>query len=289
MAFDTTRVPVDLIKHLTNGNCSLYVGAGLSQSSGLPNWEGLLKELIDEVKKLPYDTAQQVNDYAKMITDSNKFLMLASDLKSTLAKNFFEYLEKRFADQKLIPNNNHILLTDIPFEFIITTNYDQLIEKAYAFNKHILHPVLTHSSSRDIAYKIWNKEFFILKAHGDINIRKDEIVMTEKDYRDILFKNPGFQSALQVMFSTKSILFVGTSFTDPDFILLMRYLHSAYHGGGPTHYILINENAILDTEAKRNMEDFNLHSIKFNPENDREQITQFLEYLKANTTMTAKA
>jgi SIR2-like domain len=280
MAFDIKLIPEILLSNLKNKNCSVFVGAGLSIKSGLPSWKVLLEELIAEVEKLPYDTTKQRSDYLEMIKDSNKYLMLASDIKSSLAKNFYDYLERRFADKALAPNINHNLISEIPFQFIITTNYDQLIEKAYAFNKQILHPVLTPSNSRDIAYKIWNNEFFILKAHGDISIRKDEIVMTEQDYREILFKNPGFQSALQVLFSTKSILFVGTSFSDPDFILLMRYLHSAYHGGGPTHYILVNENEIFDVEARRNMEDFNLHTIKYNPENDFEQITQFLEYLK---------
>lgn len=279
MAFEISQIPEELLEYLKNKNCSLFVGAGLSISSGFPTWPKMLEELIKVMGTLPYDTSSQKADYEKMLTDSNKYLMIAEDLKSLLGKKFNEYLEKRFADPSLKPNHNHQFITEIDFQFIITTNYDKLLEKAYAYPKQLFPAVLTNTMSRDIAYKIWNKEFFIVKAHGDVNIRKDEIIMTEKDYRDIMFKNPGFQSALQVMFSTKSIIFVGTSFTDPDFLLLMRYLHSAYHGGGPTHYILINENDVLNVEAKRYMEDFNLHSIKYNPENDYEQITQFLEIL----------
>ncbi len=279
MAFDKNNIPEELITHLKKDNCSLFVGAGLSVASGLPTWEIMLGELIHEMGKLPFDTDSQKKDYEKMMKDPNKYLMIAEDLKGTLGKSFNEYLERRFGDSKLKPNVNHEIIAQINFQFIITTNYDQLLEKAFAFTTHYLPAVLTNTSSRDIAYKIWNKEFFIVKAHGDVNIRKDEIVMTEKDYREIMFKNPGFQSALQVMFSTKSILFVGTSFSDPDFILIMRYLHTAYHGGGPTHYILTNQNDVLDVEAKRYMSDFNLHSIKFDPKKDYEEITEFLSIL----------
>jgi hypothetical protein len=282
MAFDARQIPEELIAHLKSDNCSLFVGAGLSIASGLPTWKSMLNELIKELGKLPFDTASKQEDYLRMMADSNKYLMVAEDLKSTLAKYFYEYLERRFGDAKLNPNKNHEMITSINFQFIITTNYDKLIEKAYAFNRNLFPAVLTNTSSRDIAYKIWNKEFFIVKAHGDVTIRKDEIVMTEKDYREIMFKNPGFQSALQVMFSTKSMLFVGTSFTDPDFLLLMRYLHSAYHGGGPTHYILIDSKDVLNVESKRYMEDFNLHTIKYsNAKGNFEEITDFLTALSA--------
>ncbi len=286
MPFDPKRIPTDLIDNLKKGNSALYVGSGLSIKAGLPSWATLMTELIEEVKKLPYDMTAQISDYEIMKKDPNKFLSLAQDLKSALGdKMYNEYLEKRFGNDSLSPTEDHKTITNIPFAFIITTNYDQLIEKAFAFNKHHYPAVLTHISSRDIAYKLWNNQFFILKAHGDVVIRKDEIIMTERDYREILFKSQGFQTVLQVMFSTKSIVFVGTSFTDPDFILLMRYLHTAYDGGGPTHYILINENEVLDVEAKRNMEDFNLHSIKYNPENDREQVGQFLTALKDSVSV----
>lgn len=279
MAFEKNNIPKDLIERLKNGDCALFVGAGLSIPCGLPSWGGLLRELIDEVKKLPFETKEQVADYEKMIEDSNKYLTLASDLKEILGPKFFDYVKKRFTDGSLRPNQNHDLVVKLPFKFVITTNYDQLIDQTYAFTYRQLPAILTYSMSRDIAYKIWNNEYFILKAHGDININSEGIVMTENDYREIIYRNPGFQSALQVLFSTKSILFLGTSFSDIDFILLMRFLHTSYHGGGPTHYILVNETEVLNTEAKRYLHDFKLHTIKYNPENNREQITQFLELL----------
>jgi hypothetical protein len=280
MPFDKKNIPDELVTHLQKNNCSLFVGAGLSIGSGLPTWANMLKELIGEVKKLPYDTSAQVGDYVKMLADPHKYLMIAEDLKTMLGKSFFDYLAKRFGDPSLNPNANHNLIAQTNFRFIITTNYDQLLEKAFAFTSKIFPAVLTNTSSKDIAYKIWNSEFFIVKAHGDVNINKEKIVMTERDYREIMFSNPGFQSALQVMFSTKSILFVGTSFTDPDFMLLIRYLHTAYHGGGPTHYILINQDDILDTEAKRYMADFNIHTIRYNAKGGYEEITQFLQIIK---------
>jgi len=279
MAFDTNLIPNQLVADIKSGKTALFVGSGLSVEAGLPTWKGLLLELIEEVKKLPYDTTKIVEDYVKLINDPSKYLILAQDLKYNLLSGFPDIMERRFNDATLRPAPIHISLLKIPFSYVITTNYDRLLEKAYVRLTGEIPATLTQSNSRDIAYKIWNKEFFILKAHGDITVRKDELIMTESDYRDILFKNPGFQSALQVMFSSKSILFIGTSFTDPDFLLLMRYLHTAYHGGGPQHYILINKDEILDVEARHFMHEFKIHCIKYDPVNHREQILQFADSL----------
>ncbi len=286
MPFNSKTIPQALIDALKGNNCALFVGAGLSVGAGLPTWKGLLTTLIQEVKALPYDTRSIVRQYNALLSDTSKYLMLAQDIKDTLtADKFYDVLARIFGNPALQPTPTHSALTKISFSFVITTNYDRLIEKAYIKASKVgeIPPTLTQTNSRDIAYKIWNNEFFILKAHGDVAVRRDEIVMTESDYRSILFKNPGFQSAIQVLFSTKSLLFIGTSFTDPDFILLMRYLHSAYHGGGPPHYILINEKDILDVEAKSHLRDFKLHTIKYNPENNHQQILQFIQSLNKST------
>ena len=279
MAFNPDLIPKDLLNELRSKRCSLFIGAGLSIGSGLPDWKNLILELIEEIKQLPFDTTKDVEEYLKMVDDSSKFLMLAQDIKALLGKRFFDYMHKRFTDPGIQPSKNHELLFELPLNFMVTTNYDSLLEKAYIKKYQDLATTLLFSQSKDIAYKLWNREFFILKAHGDVRINKDQLIMTENDYREILFNSPGFQSALQVIFSTNTMLFIGTSFTDPDFILMMRFLHTAYHGGGPTHYILINENEKLNVEARRNMMDFNLHTIYYNPENNFAEITEFIELL----------
>lgn len=279
MAFTIDRIPKELIEALKEKRVSVFVGAGLSISSGMPSWKELIKELITQVQALPFDTKSDVEEYNKLIEDPSKYLMLAQDIKISLGKVYYDYLTSRFTDQTKTFSQNHKIIVELPLNFIITTNYDNLIEKAYVANFLDIPVTLIPSQSRDIAYKLWNREYFILKAHGDVRINKEQIIMTENDYREILFRSPGFQSALQVMFSTNTILFVGTSFTDPDFILLMRFLHTAYHGGGPTHYILINENDSLNVEARRYMQDFNIHSIKYNPANTYTEITEFLDLL----------
>jgi len=46
MSFEPNDIPVPLRDAYARRQCSMYVGAGLSQGAGLPSWQQLLEELI---------------------------------------------------------------------------------------------------------------------------------------------------------------------------------------------------------------------------------------------------
>jgi hypothetical protein len=283
MSFNRHDIPAKLFEVIKNESLGIFVGAGLSKASGLPDWRGLLEELIREVEKLPKNLINSITDYKKLVKeqDTNKLLLLAEDLKTELAKNYEDYLMERFNDTKLKPSVVQEKLFNIKINFIITTNYDNLLERAYVRIKGDIPTTLTYTQSRGIAANLWNKNFFILKAHGDVKTNVEEIILTELDYREVIYKERGYQSALQVLFSTNSILFLGTSFSDPELLLLLRFLHHSYHGGGPTHYILLNKTEVLATESKRYMHDFNMHTILYDPHDNYIEVEEFVDFLAA--------
>src|SRR5207248_4676442 len=114
----------------------------------------------------------------------------------------------------------HIVLTELPFSFVVTTNYDQLIETAYLPKLKRIPKIFTHQDSSDFADALWKEEFFILKAHGDLQ-KKSTIVLTEKDYRNVIYSAPGYRALLAAIFTTKTMLFVGASLNDPEIKLLL--------------------------------------------------------------------
>jgi hypothetical protein len=71
-------------------------------------------------------------------------------------------------------------------------------------------PVYTFDNAPDVIASLSNDWFFILKAHGDID-RKETIVLSERDYRDIIYREPGFRAAMNAIFITKTVFFVGTN------------------------------------------------------------------------------
>lgn len=275
------RAIKEIKEAISEKRAGIFVGAGASQGSGLPGWAGLLNELITELKGQPGVSTQTVTDCESLATDPSKALVLAQILKTELGKTFSDFIERRFTDTSIKPNSIHQTLVDIEWRAIVTTNYDRLIERAYAkrYAGDDDIPVLLYDNAPRIASNYRRCKNFILKAHGDARERPEQIVLTEQDYRKIIHAEIGYQSILQSLFTTTSFLFVGCSLSDPDLRLLLGFLHSAFHGDTPTCYALVPSDERLSAEDKVFFHDFSIHVVPIDSENKTVSITSFLKEL----------
>ncbi|RYE20314.1 MAG: hypothetical protein EOP45_11270 [Sphingobacteriaceae bacterium] len=247
--FKVDDIPQGLINAFKEQRGSLFIGAGLSVSAGLPTWAGLIQELLDEVKNVTRISQDDYDSCVRLSVDSNKFLLLAEELRDRLGNEAFrQFVIRRFDTNSPQPTALHEKLVNLLYNFIVTTNYDTLIEDAFASTMKKVPSVYNYDDSSDIANSLWDKRRFILKAHGDAKIYKDGIVMTEQDYRKLIFSRPGYQAILQVIFTTNTLLFLGASLSDPEIKMFLSYLRNAYHGGGPIHYALIAKDKIDNIE-----------------------------------------
>lgn len=280
MAFNSNIIPNDLIKNFKENHGVFFIGAGLSMGAGYPGWEGLLKGLISAANKQRWISKEKIADYKKMINDSSKFLFIAEDLKNELGQSFYDYMEKVFSEEKKSPTTTHKTLVNIKTSLLLTINYDELLEKAYN-EVHGEYPnSFVYSQSREAANNFWQDKFFILKAHGDAKRDVKSLILSQKDYRKVLYRETGYRSLLQAIFTIKSIVFLGVSFNDPEFNQLLDYLHDSYHGGGPIHYLIIDEDSVNNTLAKRYKEDFNIFTLAFdNSKKDYSFNNSFLKFL----------
>lgn len=265
-------------KAIQKNSFGIYVGAGLSMGSGLPSWYELLNELIDILEKKGIAT-NRIEEMRTIATFPSKYLMLAEELRDLIQNDLEKLIRDRFEDKTKIPTETHDVLVKLKSKFIITTNYDTLVEKALVKNFNNYFPtVYTYKDSSSINYSLWNNDHFVLKAHGDAKTPK-EIVLTERDYRNIIYNQSGYQSILHAIFSTNSILFVGVSLNDPELLLLLGYIHNIFHGGSPTHYALVPKNAVTDTEVERWRKDFNIEIIKYDPRDNHVEVKNFLQQI----------
>lgn len=278
MAFNKGKIPIDLVESFKDGKGGLFIGAGLSQKAGLPSWKELLSELIEQAENISYKPNKEFIDNCKeLLKDSSKYLILAQVLKDYLQDTFRKYIIEKYSDNCPEPTTDHIQLIQYPYQFIITTNYDTLLENAYVKSHGKQAKVHTFKDSPDIAYDLWNGRPFILKAHGDANKAQQGIILTESDYRQILFQEKGYQSILQSLFTTKTILFLGSSLSDPELRLLLSYIHSSFHGGGPTHYALISEKEMNTVEAESWRKNFNIQIIPYSPSDRHKEVSEFIK------------
>lgn len=181
-------IPEALVECIASGNAAVFVGAGLSQGAGLPGWPALLIGMLEPLEQR--DGPQGDRDDLLAAIDKGDMLVVAEELRERLDSNEF----RRFVKDRILgpapkPTPVHRLLVGIPFGVQITTNYDGLLEGAYALEHEgaTLH-TFTHKDVPELAAASREGEY-LLKLHGDIN-RIDSIVLGSSDYRAIMQANP---------------------------------------------------------------------------------------------------
>ena len=240
-----------------------------------------MKELVDQAKTVPGIPATTITDYRSLLKDRSKFLALASQLRRDLGKKFDEYIYKRFGDDGIQLSKAHERIVQLPARFFITTNYDNLLERAYSMHHHGSRNIntLTYKQVGQLASCLHRKELFILKAHGDAKTEPESVILTERDYRELVYSQQGYQSFLQTIFTTNRILFLGASLDDFDLRLLLGFLFTAYHGKTPIHYALLSEQEKTEAEASALFHDFNIHVLTYNNEDQTVGVCRWLDSL----------
>ena len=230
-------VPPVLIKHLHEGRCVLFVGSGLSAWGKLPTWRELLKLIVEEMRAEDPNRAD-LKELDALI-DAGKLLEVADYCKEKLGpQRLNEVLSEQLRGDTGDVPEPHKIIVSLPFAAVVTTNYDKLIERAYA-DVGAVPKAPTHRDIDSLGSLLFAKTRFILKAHGDID-RPDTLVLTTRDYQEIIHANPAFNEIFSALLLTYAILFVGYSLSDPDFRLLLDRQLRIFGEYVPLRYALMS-------------------------------------------------
>jgi hypothetical protein len=278
MAFDTTRIPDGLKEAYREKRCAVLVGAGASMGAGLPSWQKLLEDMNASALKHHLISKEKSAEYKRLAADSSKFLLAAAALKEDFGGNFDEFITETFIRPKPKATDLHraLVRADL-FQFVLTTNYDTLIEQAYRANGAEDVLVCTFADAGEIQRRLSKREFFILKAHGDAYKVGNGIILTEVDYRDILYRQRAYQSMLSAMFTMFTVVFVGASMTDPEIKLILGYIADAFTPtAGPSHFALMAEEDLTDIEKARWRKDMKVQIIPISKAGNYAELTDFV-------------
>lgn len=209
----------DFTRELHNKNAAVFVGAGLSRSSGYVDWKGLLEEPI---RDLGLDPDQEVD----LVTVAQYFCNKNSGKKKLTDRIFAE-----FSDMK-IPSENHRLLTQLPVQAYWTTNYDRLIEAALIAAKKV--PDVKYTVKQLATTKL-DRDVTVFKMHGDIEHPADAII-NKDDYESYAIDMKPFVDALRGDLIERTFLFLGFSFTDPNIDYILSRVRIQYGQHQRVHY-----------------------------------------------------
>lgn len=273
-------LPAELIEAVRQRKCAVLVGAGLSQGAGFPGWKQLLDGLITSAVKANELNRRRGTELRKILDRPDHYLMVAEDLYEALGREELKKkIGEKFLDATIQPTEAHRAIVSLPFSLAITTNYDQLLEISYARANDGRQPsTYTYSEATDFADALWAKRFFLLKAHGDA-ARSTSLILSSKDYRQLVRRAAGYHALMSAIFTTHTVLFLGASLDDPEVTLLLEYLHDSFHGGGQRHFALVPTASFSNVVAKRWLRDFRVDCIRYQATSGHPEVHEFLREL----------
>lgn len=227
---DGPEIPVELIEASIRGEVIFLCGAGVSQSSGLPNFKTLterifvrLGETMDPAEKLPYEKErfeETLGSLARRLVDKRGlYTAVAEELHADTVNDLspHETLLRLSRDFESRPT-------------IVTTNFDTLLERA--LNKETGLPVRDLSfASAQVPAPGGPRFEGIIHLHGRLadakhNLDGSDLVLTSADYGDAYLRSGWASRFLFDLARTRTIVLVGYSASDPPVRYILNILEA---------------------------------------------------------------
>lgn len=192
-----------LARQIVPEETAIVLGAGASIPSGAPSGDELRNSLGQEF---------QIDNYANFSLSDLASLIEGRRDRSSL----IQALRRRIAN--LQPTGGLLSLPLYPWASIFTTNYDDLLEKAFSRSHKELK---VYSSNFDFQAGGLTAEQSLYKFHGTVEKdisdgHQSRMIITSRDYDEVTSYRESLYSTLELLMQTKSILIIGNSLADQD-------------------------------------------------------------------------
>ena len=270
-----------LLSYVRERRCVLFVGAGLSRAAGYPGWRGLMETVVGETIKSA--TLESARSELTGLLEAGRYAELADQCREILGRSrFAAFLRAVLAKPVSPPEATHRPIVQTPYALIVTTNFDTLLEDAYAlWSDQGVPKSPTGAQLGRHGTLLLDRAFFILKAHGTIH-DEASLVFTSEDYRRITHANPAFQSIMAAILLSNAVVFVGYSLSDPNFRLLLESQLSVFGMQAPPRYALMEGVGALEAQILRRTAGIEVISY---PRGEYEHVATFLNTLASSTRL----
>jgi len=285
--FEQPEPSAKLVHEVAVGNSVLYAGAGLSALSGYPTWEPFVKRLLKWAKEKGFIDSYLLDGLQDSIKRGDLNFVadgIRAKLKSVDPNGdlLLEFLKKEYlARTPAIPKRNE-LLQKVGFSAVLTTNFDNLLEKT--FKQNLKGRIYTHQDTDKLLDNLAKQRFFLAKLYGKID-QPETLLISPTQYEDAIVGNKAFAEFIEVLFVSRTILFLGASLDG-----ILAYLEGiTFQGSSRPHYALV---AVVGrawrTKADRLKRRFNIEVIPFQQSKDCPEVTKFLKILIEQTRAESK-
>ncbi|RIW32554.1 hypothetical protein D3H55_13305 [Bacillus salacetis] len=223
-----------ILKEIRNNNLSIFAGAGLSRGSGFVDWRGLLRDIATELD-----------------LDINKELDLVSVAQYHFNANGRQTINEAIVDEfqrAAERNENMNILSRLPIDTYWTTNYDSIIEDTLGDVGKIVDKKINQNQMKNFKP---NRDVVVYKMHGDRDF-PDDAVITRDDYEKYDSTKALFTTQLKGELISKTFLFIGFSFEDPNLEQILSKIRIDLLGDSPkNHYCFFRKVNKYDQQYKK--------------------------------------
>lgn len=196
-------LPDHLLESAKNGNLIPFIGAGFSRVFNLPTWSELISDVSNQIGYDP-EVAELYGDFLQLA----EFLAIKQNgLSRFKSKLIHQFNSPTF---NIADSEAHSLLTEMNLSKIYTTNWDNLIERAFEHHKINYNKIVTIEDFQESNSNYTS----IIKFHGDLTSNDESLVFTESSY----FERLSFESPLDISLRAdmigNTLIFLGYSLSD---------------------------------------------------------------------------
>lgn len=276
-----TNLINEILEQINKGLCVPFLGSGASAKTDTRGGFPLGSELADRMLK---QLAQSgVNGTG--IRNTWNLSEVATHYEHFLSRyKLINFLRDNLPDHEIDPLPVHECLAKLPFDLIITTNYDTLIEKALSLerkqNKPIVQPRGGFKDPSKPAALFGYRGITVYKMHGSIAEDEDNFIITEDDYLDMLSymhkKDEGIPTLITGRFGVSTLLFLGYSLDDVDFKVLHKVIEKFPSSNRPPSYAIQKSSSTFaqDYWKKKDVQIYNLDLHEFMTELSQAYLSQ---------------
>lgn len=226
------------VKEIEGGNAAIFAGAGLSVPTGCVNWRELLREIAKEL-------GLDIDRESDLVSVAQYHVNRHGGNRGHLNRAILEQLTP-----KTPPTQNHRLLAHLPIRTWWTTNYDKLLEIALQDEGRI--PDVKFQISQ-LAHTKPRRDATIYKMHGDID-HPAQAVLTRDDYERYERNHGPFLNALVGDLVSKTFLFVGFGFSDPNLSSVLSHIRVRFEENQRPHYAIFKNVSRNDCKSEEEFE-----------------------------------
>lgn len=220
-------------KAIQGRNAAIFAGAGLSVATGYVDWKKLLKPIADDLH-IDLDVEKDLVAVAQYHCNQN----------GGNRHKLSELIIDRFASE-LRPTENHLILARLPIEVYWTTNYDRLIEDSLKSAGKT--PDVKYTNPQ-LSTTLARRDAVVYKMHGDVG-HPHEAVLIKDDYEKYFKDRSPFVTALAGDLVSKTFLFLGFSFTDPNLDYILSRVRISFDKHQRQHFCISKRRTKLPGES----------------------------------------